>query len=159
MPLWLDLISDPAEWAASFLSEEAREVLGVLGGLVVVFGLPRDPAAPATGTGGKAGVGADARGVTPPSKERTREVIRHVGRVVKEGLGGWEWDGVGLAVGVGDVDLGGDGLEVLDEWEDACAEWGLEFVHVPVKEEKRGKNEFGGKSRLVFPFCTVYGGC
>lgn len=152
--MWLDLIAEPAEWADTFLSTEAREVLDVLGGVVLVFALPR----PGAGGGDlRAAVGIEGgapSGVQPqrqpPSSGETRELIQHVGRVVREGLGGWEWDGVGLAVGVGDVDLGGDGLEVLDEWEDACAEWGLEFVHVPVKEDKaRGKNEFGGRSRLL----------
>jgi hypothetical protein len=151
VPIWLDLIADPAEWAESFLSAEAREVLDVLGGLVLVFGLPSR----STPTGETA-PGDDmvppvplASQQPPPSHEQTRGVIEHVGRVVREGLGGWEWDGVGLAVGVGDVDVGADGLDVLDEWEDACAEWGLEFVHVPVKEDKgRGKNDFGGKFTL-----------
>ncbi|OIW30316.1 hypothetical protein CONLIGDRAFT_363689 [Coniochaeta ligniaria NRRL 30616] len=146
VPVWLDLITEPAEWADTFLSAEAREVLDVLGGVVVIFALPRAGAGGGEGRGGVEGeAGAGGSGVRqPPSGgEETRELIRHVGRVVREGLGGWEWDGVGLAVGVGDVDFGGDGLEVLDEWEDACAEWGLEFVHVPVKEDKaRGKNEF-----------------
>ena len=73
MPVWLDLVAaaaqdegkgadaaaaqvlDPAEsrttaaadWAASFLSEEAREVLAVLGAVVIVFAVPplRAPAA------------------------------------------------------------------------------------------------------------------
>ncbi|KAL2163001.1 hypothetical protein VTH06DRAFT_6837 [Thermothelomyces fergusii] len=107
VPVWLDLVSSPAEWSAAFLSPEAREVLAVLGGVLVVFALP--PPAPS----GDAG------------RERARELVAHVGRVVREGLGGWEWDGVGLAVGVGP----GGGRE-LDEWEDRCAEAGLEFVHV-----------------------------
>jgi hypothetical protein len=75
-------------------------------------------------------------------------------------LGGWEWDGVGLAVGVGEVDLGlgGDGGDVLDGWEDVCSEVGLEFVHLSGKgegegeeaKEEKGRNEFGGKFYSIF---------
>lgn len=58
---------------------------------------------------------------------------------MKEGLGGWDWDGVGLVVGVGV----GEGDE--DEWDEVCAEAGLEFVKVGDKESS-GLNEFGGSS-------------
>lgn len=122
------MVSDSAEWADSFLSDEAREVLEVLGGVVVVFSLPR-----AGGAG---------------EEEEERELVRCVGRVVREGLGGWEWDGVGLAVGVGEVDLAADGGEVLDRWEDLCSEWGLEFVHLSPEKgdgDRGGRNEFGGR--------------
>lgn len=128
VPVWLDLTDDPSEWAATFLSDEAREVRDALGAVVVIFP-----------------VGA------PDPQERaaaTRRLVKGVGKVVRDGLGGWEWDGVSLGLGVGEV---GEREEVLDEWEDACAEWGLEFVHVPPtarrpagggEEEKR--NEYGG---------------
>ena len=139
IPVWLDLTDDPSEWAASFLSDEAREVRDALGAVVVIF-----PVTPHR----------DGRG---ESTAAARRLVEGVGKVVREGLGGWEWDGVGLGVGVGEVDVDGDGGEVLDGWEDACTEWGMEFVHVPATkgsgpgvkageektvEEKR--NEFGG---------------
>jgi len=111
VPVWLDVIANPSDWASSFLAPEAKEVLEVLGGLVVVFGF-------SSGSGGEGG------------KARAKELLAHVGKVVREGLGGWEWDGVLLAVGVGEVGTGEDGEEALDEWEDVCTEWGLEFVHV-----------------------------
>lgn len=119
IPVWIDLIPSDgtADWAAAFLSPEAREVLSVLGGLMLIFSLP---AAGAEGS------------------SRTRELIREVGRVAGEGgLGGWAWDGVGLAVGVGDGDA--------DEWEDACAGVGLEFVQLTGRDQG-ARNEFGGKS-------------
>ncbi|CAH0020976.1 unnamed protein product [Clonostachys rhizophaga] len=119
VPTWIDLIASPEEWSASFLSPEAREVLTVLGGLVLVFPLSS----------------ATAAGTQP-----TRDVIRQVGRVVKEGLGGWEWDGVGLAVGVGEGET--------DEWDELCAEAGLEFVQVTGSSRDQGRNEFGGKFLL-----------
>ena len=51
------------------------------------------------------------------------------------------------------------GSELLDEWDDACAEWGLEFVHVlatrrggsgPGDHGEERKNEFGGKYAFIF---------
>lgn len=120
VPLWIDLIVTPSEWSAAFLSEEAKEVLGVLGGLVVVFPVP-----------------------TTTGAEQTRDLIRCIGDVVKHGLGGWEWDGVGLAVGVGDGRT--------DEWDEMCAETGLEFVHLVNSGIAQDRNEFGGE----FSF-TIY---
>lgn len=122
VPVWIDLIASPTEWAESFLSPEAKEVLGVLGGLVLVFSIPATTAAAAES-----------------GNSQTRDLIRHIGRVVAEGLGGWEWDGVGLAVGVGEGDT--------DEWDDLCAGVGLEFVHLTGKQESEARNEFGGKDR------------
>lgn len=121
MPIWLDLITTPSEWALSFLSPEAKEVLEVLGGVIVVFAIPK----------------------TPASSSATKELIREVGKVVKEGLGGWAWDGVGLGVGVGEVAH----LDDLDIWDEACGDAGLEFVHLASSAAAPdAKNEFGGKS-------------
>jgi hypothetical protein len=114
VPVWLDLIASPSEWSSSFLSDEAAEVLEVLGGLLVVFALPAAAAA------------ADGHPI--------RDLVHHVGEVVGKGLGGWEWDGVRLAIGVGDGDA--------DEWDELCAEAGLEFVQLG--EKQVDLNEFGG---------------
>ncbi|KAI0020304.1 hypothetical protein F4780DRAFT_742860 [Xylariomycetidae sp. FL0641] len=118
VPIWLDLISSPSEWSSSFLSVEAKEVLEVLGGVMVVFALP---------------VKSDSQ-----EAKDSRELIQQVGKVVKEGLGGWEWDGVGLCLGVGEIDD-------TDEWDDCCAQYGLEFVQVR-KETVASRNEFGEKT-------------
>ncbi|KAI2778138.1 hypothetical protein F4815DRAFT_478100 [Daldinia loculata] len=120
VPIWLDLISSPSEWAGSFLSPEAREVLEVLGGVVVVFSLP-------------------VKSQTDEIKA-AQELIQNVGKVVKDGLGGWSWDGVGLCLGVGEIDD-------VDEWEDCCAEWGLEFVQVK-SQSVATRNEFGEKTGI-----------
>lgn len=88
----------------------------MLGGVVVVFPLPAQPQS--------------------DEAKAARELIQHVGKVVKDGLGGWSWDGVGLCLGVGELDD-------VDEWEDCCAEWGLEFVQVR-SQTVAGRNEFGG---------------
>ncbi|KFH41448.1 hypothetical protein ACRE_078420 [Hapsidospora chrysogenum ATCC 11550] len=117
IPIWLDLIASPTEWAASFLSDEAKEVLAVLGGLVLVFPVL-------------------------PAHDRTRELIREVGRVARDGLGGWEWDGVGLAVGVG------EGAAAAEEWDELCAEAGLEFVQLTGKDDDGRRNEFGEKTGI-----------
>ncbi|KAI0599216.1 alpha and gamma adaptin binding protein p34-domain-containing protein [Biscogniauxia sp. FL1348] len=121
VPIWLDLISSPSEWAASFLSPEASEVLDVLGGLVLVFALP----------------------VNPQSEEAqaARELIRQVGRVVRDGLGDWEWDGVSLCIALGDIDD-------VDEWDDYCVEGGLEFIQVR-SQSIPSSDEFGEKSGIA----------
>ncbi|KAI0513297.1 hypothetical protein F5B22DRAFT_637238 [Xylaria bambusicola] len=120
VPIWLDLIASPSEWSASFLSAEAKEVLEVLGGVMVVFALPVH----ATSDEGKA----------------SQDLIKQVGKVVKEGLGGWEWDGVGLCLGVGEIDD-------VDVWDDCCAESGLEFVQVR-SQTTPTRNEYGEKTGI-----------
>ncbi|KAI8947915.1 hypothetical protein F4801DRAFT_559104 [Xylaria longipes] len=120
VPIWLDLISSPEEWSASFLSPEAKEVLEVLGGVMVVFALP----------------------VHSQSEEgkSAQDLIKQVGKVVKDGLGGWGWDGIGLCLGVGEIDD-------VDVWEDCCAESGLEFVQVR-NQATPSRNEFGEKTGI-----------
>lgn len=118
LPLWLDLIEDPEDWAETFLSPEAKEVLDALGGLVLVFEVPKLQRAGA-------------------SKHDEEHLIEHVGRVVKDGLGGWGWDGVALAIGLGSDTDG--------HWEDLCAEAGLELVLVSDNDAKGARNEFGEK--------------
>ncbi|KAI0805734.1 hypothetical protein GGR55DRAFT_654812 [Xylaria sp. FL0064] len=120
VPIWLDLISSPAEWSTSFLSPEAKEVLDVLGGVMIVFTLPVH----AHSDEGKS----------------SQELIKQVGKVVKEGLGGWSWDGVGLCIAVGEIDD-------VDIWEDCCAESGLEFVQVR-SQSTPSRNEFGEKTGI-----------
>ncbi|OAA53857.1 alpha-/gamma-adaptin-binding protein p34 [Cordyceps fumosorosea ARSEF 2679] len=119
VPVWLDLIDSPSEWASSFLSPEASEVLGVLGGLLLVFSIPD--------------------GTT--QTESTRQLIQNVGKVVHDGLGGWEWDGVKLAVGVGSA------LDV-DDWDELCAEAGLEFVQVGGGDDSDKLQQFGEKAGI-----------
>lgn len=72
----------------------------MLGGIILVFPTPRGR----------------------EDEDKVRELIEQVGQVVQQGLGGWEWDGVKLAVGVGD--------ELADEWDELCAGVGIEYVQV-----------------------------
>ncbi|KKA28984.1 hypothetical protein TD95_000925 [Thielaviopsis punctulata] len=130
IPVWLDVTSSPQEWRESFLSDEAKEVLEALGGLVVVFRAnisPKETAAKSDGS-------EQERDPTPG------DLVREIGQVLREGLGGWDWDGVALAVGVGNSDA------YFDEWEDLCAELGFEFT--PVRNDARDTqlNEFGEKT-------------
>ncbi len=153
VPIWLDLVTSPSEWADTFLSDEAKEVLEVIGGIVVIFAISGPSAQPPLSSSSS---GSSTR--APATKEETKAFISHVGRVVREGLGGWEWDGVSLGIGVGD--LGTDDPDALDEWEDACADVGLEFVHVRAtqaqgadkavdKASEEARNEFGERMGIA----------
>ncbi|KAI0445146.1 hypothetical protein F4803DRAFT_509542 [Xylaria telfairii] len=115
VPIWLDLISSPSEWSASFLSTEAKEVLEVLGAVIVVFPLPLH----SDSEEGKA----------------SKDLIQHVGKVIKEGLDRLGWDGAALCLGVGEIDD-------VDVWDACCIESELEFVQVR-SQVTRSRNEFG----------------
>ncbi len=117
-------------WASAFLAPEARDVLDALGGLVAVFSI-------------------DERG--PEHGQEQEQLLAHVGRVVRDGLGGFGWDGVGLAVGLAPARLSEDDM---DRWNDACADAGLEFVLVaPGADEP---NEFGGESTSLLLLLACY---
>ncbi|GAB0137166.1 hypothetical protein EsDP_00005446 [Epichloe bromicola] len=129
VPVWLDLMASPSEWAASFLSDEAAEVLAVLGGLILIFALPGPP--------------AQSTATAAMAAEPVREAIAQMGRVVNKGLGGWEWDGVRLAIGVGDTASDAD----TEEWDELCAEAGLEFVQLGASQP--ALNTFGEKTGIA----------
>ena len=142
----------PADaWAATFLSAEAEEVRAALGGVCVVFAFPSSQSSPSSSSSS--------------NRESAAALLAAVGRVVRSGLGGLDWDGVALAVGVGP---GGGEMGALtpdeEEWiEELCAEvagGGIEFVHVRNLGARAGKaaaegssgearNEFGGKSLIA----------
>ncbi|KAF4120669.1 Alpha and gamma adaptin binding protein p34 [Geosmithia morbida] len=150
VPIWIDLISSPKEWAESFLSSEAKEVLSVLGGLVVVFPLPA-----ASGPDGQEDQEGEEEGDDDgqqqqqerkkqerPSHAQIKDLITHLGKIIRDGLGGWSWDGVSLAVGVG------GSSDLAEQWDDLCGEAGLEFVHVTGDSRAGGCNEFGEKTGI-----------
>lgn len=95
----------------------------MLGGVIVVFPLP---------------VHSDSE-----EGKASKDLIQHVGKVVKDGLGRLGWDGVALCLGVGEIDD-------VDVWDDCCIESRLEFVQVR-NQTTPSRNEFGGRS---FPFFT-----
>jgi hypothetical protein len=112
--------------------------LDALGGFVVVFSLPS--------TTTRARSNDDVQ--KPAAAGDAKALIEATGRVHREQLGGWGWDGVALVVGVGDL----QDMEELDAWEDVCAPWEMEFVHVgsvggQIQQLIGGEegNEFGGE--------------
>ena len=150
VPVWIDLVVSPSEWATSFTSPEAKEVLDVLGGVVVIFSVSVGQNSSSSTNASHisaSGTAEDAPAATSPT-----ELIREMGRVMGA-LGGWDWDGVGLGIGIG------GSIEAADMFDDACAAIGLEFVHATsgnaAAGREGGKNEFGGKgpSPLCFPAC------
>lgn len=142
------MISSPEEWSASFLSDEAKEVLEVLGGVLVIFPLQSTSSSSSSTT-----LSSSLSSSPSTIASEAKELVAHVGRVIRQGLGGTDWEGVGLAVGVScgpgpgsstiqplssssscpsvpEQLAGGDDLDaILDEWEDYCWDSGLEFVH------------------------------
>lgn len=177
VPIWLDLIASPEEWAESFLSPEAKEVLEVLGGIMVVFALPPPSSLTLATATSKAideastvqstpveKVPSDSTSESeasispssittsppqPPTAQETRALLQQIGRVVSDGLGGWTWDGVSLCVGIGEADD-------VDEWEELAAGCGLEFVQVKktATGSGAGRNEFGGTFFSSFSYTT-----
>ncbi|KAL5612892.1 hypothetical protein BROUX41_004031 [Berkeleyomyces rouxiae] len=142
VPIWLDLIASPREWSETFLSDEAKEVLEALGALVVVFSSsasPKDTVVTKAAAESTPESTRDKKTESAQTASTSGDLLREIGRVVKDGLGGWEWDGVALAIGVGENET------YMDEWEDCCAELGLEFVVVRGSPKDKGRNEFGEK--------------
>lgn len=96
---------------------------------------------------------------TPAEFGQIKEMITSVGKVVKEGLDGGiggSWEGVALAVAwkrsvVPGVEVSGE------EWEELCMDGGFEFIdgEAEVGKENGGRNEYGGKYRLLhfFSYC------
>jgi hypothetical protein len=127
VPIWVDQITTPTTWADDFLLPEAKEVLSVLGGFIVVIKKPIDES----------------------GFEKVKELLEAVGKVVRDGCGGsgygGTWDGVAVVVGMGNGMAGGLEREEA-EWEDVCADEGFEWVDW----EKKGRNEFHGEFRTIY---------
>jgi len=121
VPIWLDEVLDPPQWAKEFLAPEAKEVLTVLGAFVVCFRKP----------------------VNDGELQGIELLLRRVGEVVKEGCGSL-WDGVCLAVAMQQSTT--PYLEKsFEEWEELCEEFGFEFVDF----EAKGRNEYSGELKLT----------
>lgn len=116
--MWIDEAPDAAAWRAEFLSPAAQEVVRALGAWVVVFRKP----------------------LREPERRRVGELLAAVRDVVERWAGGEGWDGVLVAVGMGQSIKAEDGVVVSEEeWEEECLEYGFEYVDA----EAEGKNEFG----------------
>lgn len=78
--------------------------------------------------------------------DQAPSLIRHVGSIVQEGPSEWDWDGVRLAIGIGEGDA--------DEWDELCAEARMEFVQL--KSGQMEKNEFGGMIVFFLSFSLSF---
>lgn len=98
------------------MAPEAREVLAVLGAIVVCFRKP----------------------INDAGLHEIKVLLENVAEVVKEGCG-FSWDGVCLAVAMPQSTT--PYLEKsFDDWEDLCQEVGFEFIDF----ESKGRNEYAG---------------
>ncbi|KAF2838025.1 hypothetical protein M501DRAFT_906479, partial [Patellaria atrata CBS 101060] len=116
VPIWIDELTTPALWTAEFLKPEAIEVIRAVGAWIYVFR-------------------------APSSEEEWRvhiEGMRGVREVVEKGMGAEGWDGVMLAVAMGQTSKPALEREV-EVWEDECRECGFEYVDGMA----RGRNELG----------------
>ncbi|CAG8956406.1 hypothetical protein HYFRA_00003789 [Hymenoscyphus fraxineus] len=118
LPIWVDETPSPPTWSQDFLSPAAKEVLLSLGAIIVTFKKP----------------------LSAPDLDAIKELLTHVGEVVREGCG-YDWDGVVLAVACRQSQTPVLRME-KGEWEDLCQDAGFEFVDL---EEGGGRNEFREK--------------
>ncbi|KAF1944738.1 hypothetical protein EJ02DRAFT_340238 [Clathrospora elynae] len=115
LPVWIDELSNVAEWRTEFTKSEAREVISALGAWVYCFKKP----------------------VEERDVDTIKETMQAVADVIERacGFGG---DMVCLAVAMPQSTT--PYLEKSsDEWEELAMEYGFEYVD----SEAKGKNEFG----------------
>ncbi|KZF26571.1 hypothetical protein L228DRAFT_279749 [Xylona heveae TC161] len=119
IPIWIDEIISAEEWSREWLKPEAKEVLEVLGAIVLCFRTP---------------VSVNELGDVKAS-------IKAIGQVVGSGSG-YSWDGICLAVemqrSIATTDSAVQ-LPTAEEWDDSCQDHGFEYVDLNAK----GRNEFG----------------
>lgn len=119
VPLWIDEISNVAEWKEEFMREEAGEVVRAVGAWVYVFRL-----------GGK-----------DDEVEKTMKALQEV----LEEHAGYGVESVLLAVGMPSKSAPGAATalakEKREEWDDVAMQYGFEFVEFGAQ----GVNEFGEK--------------
>lgn len=115
VPIWIDSIASIEEWRQEFLKPEAKEVIEAIGGYVYVFRIS-------------------------PSGQISQDIeaiMRAIQEISEEHVG-YAADNVMLAVGIG------HGRIDFSEWDDACMQYGFEFVEYSA----RGKNEFSEEAGL-----------
>ena len=115
IPIWLDEITDVAEWRTEFTKSEAREVITVLGSWIYCFKKPAD---------------TKDLGEIKDTMQAIHDVI--------ERACGCAGDNVCLAVAMPQSTV--PYLQKSgEEWEELCIEYGFEYVDF----EAKGKNVFG----------------
>jgi hypothetical protein len=117
LPIWVDEITDVAEWRTAFTAPEAREVITALGAWIYCFRKP----------------------VTQTDLSTVKDTMQAIADAIERACG-FSGDQVCLAVAMPQSTT--PYLDMpSEEWEDICTETGFEYVDF----EKTGKNEFGEK--------------
>ncbi|MCJ1363594.1 hypothetical protein MMC16_002701 [Acarospora aff. strigata] len=115
VPIWIDEIVDAEAWKNEFLKPEAKEVLEVVGAVVLCF----------------------KRAVDEEDLGRIKSTLEAVSTVVRKGCR-YGWDGVCLAVSMPQSVTPHLPLE-FEEAEELCREAGFEYI----EGDAKGRNEFG----------------
>ncbi|KAF2106241.1 hypothetical protein BDV96DRAFT_508260 [Lophiotrema nucula] len=116
LPIWLDELPSPlSDWAAEFSKPEAREVIQVIGAYIFCFRKP----------------------VKQDHVEVIKDGMKAIADIIEKHMG-YGGDAVCLAVGMPQSTTPFLDMPV-EEWEEACMEYGFEYVDF----EAKGKNEFG----------------
>ncbi|KAF2825846.1 hypothetical protein CC86DRAFT_382835 [Ophiobolus disseminans] len=115
LPIWVDEITDIAEWRTAFTASEAREVIVVLGAWIYCFRKP----------------------VTTADLSVIKDTMQAIADAIERACG-FSGDQVCLAVAMPQSTT--PYLDMpSEEWEGLCTDSGFEYVDF----EKTGKNEFG----------------
>ncbi|KAI9843544.1 MAG: hypothetical protein M1830_007696, partial [Pleopsidium flavum] len=132
IPIWIDEIRDAEAWKQEFLKPEAKEVLEVLGAVVVCFRKP----------------------VNGEALERVKATLGAVSEVVRKGCG-YGWDGVCLAVSM-PQSVTPHLLLSFEDGEDNCRDRGFEYIDA----EAKGRNEYFARGSMTAKWrklITVFG--
>jgi hypothetical protein len=114
LPIWIDEITSPAEWATEFSKPEAREVISALGAWIYVFRLP----------------------VVNDDLETIKDTMKSIQSVIEKATG-YGWDGTLLAAGMPQSTTPRLQMD-FEEWDDICRVFGFEYIDTGAK----GKNEY-----------------
>jgi hypothetical protein len=115
LPIWVDELSNVAEWRTEFTKPEAREVVTVLGAWIYCFKKP----------------------VGEKDLDAIKETMQAISDVIERACG-YAGDTVCLAVAMPQSTT--PYLEKsAEEWEEACMDYGFEYIDF----EAKGKNDFG----------------
>lgn len=150
IPIWLDEADWPAEWAADFCSEEARDVVKAIGAWIVLFELDYS-------SGGKG-----HREDEEKQRQRVDDYLKAVQNTIRATCHeDTEFEGVCLAVGwppseasktrTGSSIQGHEcDAQDAEEWDDLCFDHGFEFVDGKKRKagERNAMGELQGMERV-----------
>ncbi|WPG99509.1 Hypothetical protein R9X50_00232400 [Acrodontium crateriforme] len=126
VPIWIDDLIDVDKWSDEFRKYEAKEVVTAVGAWVYCFSVPNN--------------GSVSKEVENTLKAIHGVVEHHTGYVSDTLL-------VAVAVAQGKDSMSAASSLNNDDWEDACSQYGFEFINY----QAQGVNEFGerlGRDRL-----------